>query len=245
VTSESYWWYLQIYFIAVIYFKMVVILGNEAHGGAMLRRYFPLYILFFGFLFLTGCARYKAKPLGKAVAQVTDRQKRVVPLICAYHVFTKDDCKRYLDRNVLAKGYQPILLTFTNNTKRCFKILRENISLPTVPATQVVRRVHTSTLGRALGYGAVGIVMWPFLISAVVDGIESSQANSRLDQDFARKELTEHIVGPFSTYSGLIFVPKEKFSWNFTIGVSDAMTGRMFALHTDACCTGGSYESVE
>jgi hypothetical protein len=200
------------------------------------------FILIVGLFLITGCARYQAQPLVKAVGRNVENQKKQSSPVVAYHVFTKNDCRRYLDRNVLKKGYQPILVTFTNNTKRYFRISRENIGLSTVPAAQVARRVHTSTIGRALGYGVAGLVVWPLLIPAVVDGIRSSQANYRLDQDFARKELTEQVIGPFSTFNGIIFVPQEKFTWNFTVDVIDAETGRIFALHADARLAGGAYE---
>ncbi|MFA6262858.1 MAG: hypothetical protein WCW33_04825 [Candidatus Babeliales bacterium] len=176
----------------------------------------------------TGCARYEAQPLAKA--GLATHEKKPTSYRCAYHVFTKDDCKRYLGRNVVAKGYQPILITFTNNTKRYFRVLRENISMPTIPASQVVRRVHTSTVGRSLGYGIAGLIVWPLLIPAIVDGIRSSQANYKLDRDFASKELADQVVGPFVTLDGLIFVPKEKFSWNFTIKIIDAETEEVLTL---------------
>ncbi|MFA6527053.1 MAG: hypothetical protein WCT20_01375 [Candidatus Babeliales bacterium] len=200
-----------------------------------------LSFLVVGLAFITGCARYKVQPLGKAVLNIHSPAKRK-PTVFAYHVFTKADCKRYLDRDVLKKGYQPVLITFTNNTKRYFRINRENISLPTVPAAQVARAVHTSTLGRSLGYGVAGLIVWPLLIPAVVDGVRSSQANYKCDQDFAAKELTEHVVGPFSTLNGLIFVPKEKFVWNFTLDIIDAETEQAFTLKSDTHLAGGFNE---
>jgi hypothetical protein len=192
-----------------------------------------IFLCVISLLFISGCARYTAKPLGNAVVHASSGAKKSASTVCAYHVFTKDDCKRYLGRNVVAKGYQPILITFTNNTKRYFRVLRENISLPTVPASQVVRRVHTSTVGRSLGYGIAGLVVWPLLIPAIVDGIRSSQANDRLDRDFASKELPAQVVGPFATSNGLIFVPKEKFTKNFTIKIIDAETEEVVTLQSN------------
>lgn len=200
---------------------------------------FGLLFLLAGMSLFTGCARYRAQPIKKAVLQPAKlHEKR--PVVFAYHVFTRQDCLQYFDRNILKRGYQPILITFTNNTKRYFRVNRESISLPTVPAAQVARKVHTSTLGRALGYGLAGIIVWPLLVPAVVDGVGSSQANRKLDQDFENKELTEHVVGPYSTLSRVIFVPKKDFKWNFTFTFSDAATDCSCTLSSDYHTAGGA-----
>lgn len=200
------------------------------------------FVCLVGVVFLAGCARYKAQPLEKATLKKT-RPAGERSVVFASQAFTKDDCKRYLGRNILAKGYQPVLVTITNNSKRYFRIMRANVSLPTVPACQVASRVHTSTVGRAVGYGLAGIVIWPFFVPAVVDSICSSQANYRLDHDFASKELTEHIVGPFSTLNGVIFVPKKMFDSNFTLKAIDAETEKTFVLKSGAHVEGVFHEN--
>jgi hypothetical protein len=197
----------------------------------LLHKYLSLFFVFAGLACCAGCARYKAEPLGKAVVQGAAMPKSRVSF--AYHVFTKNDCKRYLGRDVLAKGYQPILITFANNTRQYFRFLRSNISLPTVPASMVARRVHTKTLERSMGYGVVGIVLWALIVPAVVDGVRSYVCNYKLDQDFAHKELTDQLVGPFGSINGIIFVPKDKFSKDFTINVIDAETDTAMTLHRD------------
>ncbi len=209
--------------------EMAVILGIFVGVIMLFKKHLSFLFVVAGLICMAGCARYKAEPLNKVVVQGAVAPKLQVTF--AYHAFTKNDCKRYLGRDVLAKGYQPILVTITNNTRQYFRFLREHISLPTVPAVKVARRAHTKTLERSMGYGVFGIVLWALIVPAVVDGVRSYVCNYKLDQDFAQKELTDQIIGPFGTANGIIFVPKDKFSENFTLKVVDAETDAVTTLH--------------
>ena len=183
-----------------------------------------------GICFLSGCAHYKTQPLN----QLTTRSsKKNTQSICfANDILTKNDCKKYLDRNVIRKGYQPVQITVTNNTNRCLKLSKANISLPQTPALEIVKKVHTSTVTRATSYGIASLILWPMVIPAIVDGVGSSQANQKLDQDFAKKELADQVISPFNTINGLIFVPVEKFDSKFSITLIDAQTNERFTLTT-------------
>ncbi|MFA6534856.1 MAG: hypothetical protein WCS92_01225 [Candidatus Babeliales bacterium] len=186
---------------------------------------------------VSGCARYSAQPLNRIKTVSPHKQdgseKPEKAISLAYNVYDKWDCKKYLNRDVLAKGYQPVQITITNNSDRYINFSKENISLPTVPAADVAKRVHTSTMTRAVSYGVAGLFLWPFFIPAVVDGVKSSQANQRLDEDFAKKELADQIISPYNTINGLIFVPKNEFSRDFTVTAVDVEKRVRFALNSN------------
>ncbi|MFH1644486.1 MAG: hypothetical protein ABIA74_04915 [bacterium] len=183
-----------------------------------------------GLILLFGCAKYGAQPINQLATCVSNKKE---PLIAfAYKSLNKADCKRYLDRDVLAKGYQPIHITFSNNTNRYINFSKTNISIQCVSAAEVAQKVHTSTVTRATSYGVGAFFFLPLAIPAVVDGIGSSQANQKLDEDFSRKELCDQIVSPLSTINGLIFVPVEKFDPEFSIKLVDAESHDQFTLST-------------
>ncbi|MCL4360923.1 hypothetical protein M1446_01035 [Candidatus Dependentiae bacterium] len=181
---------------------------------------------------LAGCARYQAKSLNKIDTSIfslsQNSQEKFVSF--SYHIFDTDDCMKYLDRNVIAKGYQPIQITITNNTNRYLNISMSNFSLPYVSSEEVAKRVHTSTVKRSVGYGILGLFIWPFLVPAIVDGIGSSEANRKLDADFAKKTLKDKILRPYSTINGLIFVPVKKFKKDFTFTIVDEENHERFVL---------------
>ncbi len=180
-------------------------------------------------LTLSGCARYKARPLGHLSGTISLEKQGVS---FASKTFDTQDCKEYLDRDVIKVGYQPVQISILNNTKKHFYFSRTNISLPSVDAIEVAQLVHTNTAGRAAGYGVVGILIWPFLIPAIVDGIGSSRANELLDIDYEKKALKDQALTPFERINGLIFVPKESYSDIFQIQLIDQESSKQVVLET-------------
>jgi hypothetical protein len=90
----------------------------------------------------------------------------------------------------------------------------------------VATRVHTNTVGRAVGYSVAGLFIWPFIIPAIVDGIGSAEANEQLDADFAQKALRSQTVKPHATANGVIFVSCDDDCDDFTLTVTDQSNQR-------------------
>ncbi len=184
---------------------------------------------------LSGCARYKVHPLPRLKpTQSSFINTKSVHM--AYHVFTAKDCKTYLDRNVIAQGYQPIHITITNSSNHSMQFSLKNFSLPTVPVKKVAKQVHTNTGGRAAVYGFAALFMWPFAIPAIVDGIGSAEANEKLNADFKEKALRDQMLDPFETINGLVFVPVESFDSNFKIALTESKTAKPIVLSADKPC---------
>jgi hypothetical protein len=170
---------------------------------------------------LSGCAGYRARPLNR-LAIMPQAQEPSVSF--RYRAFSKADCRRFLDRDVIAKGYQPIHVTISNNSNRYFNFSLENMSVSCVDGSHVAKEVHTSTITRVASYGIGSLFFPPLLIPAVIDGIGSSHANQKLDMDFEYKSLRNQVISPFATINGLIFVPIEEYSRDFTLALTDAQT---------------------
>jgi hypothetical protein len=98
--------------------------------------------------------------------------------------FTPQDCDRYLDRNVIVEGYQPVQLYFQNDSDKSYLFSLNRIGLTVARPEEVAQKVHTSTAGRAFGYGVGALILWPLAIPAILDGIGSAKANKSLDSDF-------------------------------------------------------------
>jgi len=180
-------------------------------------------------LLLSGCAHYKTKAL-RPLAVTTPIEKQTLSF--TYQVYDAQDCAIYLDRDVLKKGYQPIHITIYNNSAQTLHFCPTNITLPCVPAQEVARSVHTSSISRAVGYGIPGLFIWPLLVPAVVDSVKSEKSNKKLDIDFARKSLRPQIIRPYDTINGLIFVDIEHFTENFSIMLENKQVNRVYTLST-------------
>jgi hypothetical protein len=170
-------------------------------------------------LLFTGCASYDASGLSALDPDCVRSYGEVDGMAIGCKAFNRDDCLHYLGRDVLAKGYQPIQLTFQNMTGKRFIYSTREISLPCSCPDEVGKRVHTSTFGRIFLYA-------PLVIPALIDGIKSSQANHTLDIDYHEKAPDHFVISPHSYFKTLIFVPKAHFSPVFDISLLDQETGK-------------------
>ena len=78
---------------------------------------------FIALITLAGCARYKANPLKKLVTPPAKTTSQTIAF--SHHELSKGECKLYLDRDVIAKGYQPVHIAFTNNSKNYFTLSKK------------------------------------------------------------------------------------------------------------------------
>jgi hypothetical protein len=189
------------------------------------RKLFPLATISSALLLLAGCASYHANSLNilspEMVTQASPSKTHDVRIVAK--AFDKVDCKRYLDRDVIRKGYQPVQLYIQNNSDKSYVFSLNRLSLSYASPEDVARTVHTSTMGRVLGYGIPGIIIaWPLVIPAVVDGIKSSEANEALDRDFYTKTAKEdQIIAPHSHFNKIVFVDAYEYQSNFTLTLID------------------------
>jgi hypothetical protein len=182
-------------------------------------------------LFLSGCASYNASPLNnltvitvqKTPGNTTNSAKDLTVVTKAY---TKADCKKYLDRDVIEKGYQPIQLFIKNDTEKNYVFSLNRLSVPCARPEEVAEKVHTSTAGRAAGYGAAALILWPLAIPAVVDGVKSSNANEALDNDFSSKTARDQVIAAHSYFNKIIFVPVNESTSNLTVTLIDQENGQ-------------------
>jgi hypothetical protein len=183
---------------------------------------------------LSGCASYKAQSLANLSPQSAPCAVTQEQVTVSCKAFTKQDCKRYLDRDVISKGFQPVQICIQNESKRSFQFSQNQISLPLADASYVAEKVHTSTVGRATAYGVGALILWPLAIPAIVDGVKSKNANEALDNDFASKTPTEQTLAPFARINGLLFVPVESYQEAFTLTLVDKETQEKLSFSLNA-----------
>lgn len=169
-------------------------------------------------IFLTGCASYQAMALNNLSSEgIASNSSDKNDVVVIAKTFNKDDCKRYLDRDVIRKGYQPVQLCIQNNTEKNYVFSLNRVSLSSARPEEVANKVHTSTVGRAVGYGVGSVFLWPLAIPAIVDGIKSSEANQALDTDYYSKSARDHVILPHSQLNKILFVPSSDYQSKFSI----------------------------
>lgn len=184
-------------------------------------------------LTISSCASYEAVALNNLSPDIyVSKSQNYGGVRIAAKAFNKIECKKYLDRDVISKGYQPIQLSIENNSNDNYYFSLSRISLPCARPEEVAEKVHTSTVGRATGYGAAALLTCGlFAIPAIVDGVKSSHANEALDSDFICKAAKDQTIYPYSHTNMLIFVPVNGFQSNFAITLIDEASSQPKVFH--------------
>jgi hypothetical protein len=175
---------------------------------------------------VTSCASYQASALSNPSPELIQNASVNRGVAVVAKTFTREDCNKYFDRDVIAEGYQPVQLYIQNDSKKNYLLSLNRIDLPLARPEEVAKKVHTSTAGRAVGYGVGALIVWPLAIPAIVDGIGSANANDALDSDFSAKAAKDQVIFPYSSVNTVIFVPVEGFRNNFTVTLMDQDTNR-------------------
>lgn len=172
-----------------------------------------------GIFLLQSCATYQASNLASLPSYQVKEYKEAKGLMIGCKEFSEDDCMQYLDRNLLARGYQPVQLTFFNKSEETYFFSTDRIDLPCASVNTIKNTMYTSTAGRITGY-AIGSLVIPFLtIPAIVDGIMSYNSNQMIDQDLDAKAKEEFMIIPGSFRKIVVFVPKNSYKSNFNLSL--------------------------
>lgn len=207
-------------------------------------------------LLLAGCAGYKTQPL----PCITSKQASKNAMNVACKVYTKEDCKKYLGVNALCKSYQPLQLTFTNNTSNTYRYTHRSLSLEKDSLDCVLEKLHKSKRARIIAWSVVGgiglIACWPALwvaacttgaahavamatlcgtalipLPAMVSIKASEHDNQKLDDILYVKAFQDTFeLRPNTSVSGVVFASKKVFTENFTVTLWNTETDEVTTL---------------
>lgn len=182
-----------------------------------------------------GYARYKATSLKKIshkkIKVVKNHKISIEPILVDYKIFNKKDCKKYLNsKDILKKGYQPIQIIVTNNSKHDISISIDDFSFPCISAHEVANELHRNGATRGAGFGAGAFFCPILLIPACVQGCGANQFNNDMDRDFVKKSLKDQVVLVNKTANGIIFIEEDDFTQDFTLTVQDQVTKKSLIL---------------
>lgn len=140
--------------------------------------------------------------------------------------YTPEESKKYLDRDLQSRGYQPVQVTIQNNTADTFLYNEESVSLPSASPGKIALKVSKSALPRAIGYKVAGMLFWPFMIPGTIDTIRTFKAHKLMKKDYKARAIKEEAISPYSTVHRMIYVPMDEFKETFTIELTDFSTLR-------------------
>lgn len=178
-----------------------------------------------------GYARYQSSPLKKSSQQIDFAAQEFIAFDCkALHA---KDCKKYFNtKSIIKKGYQPVCMTFVNNSKHSIAIALESFSFECATAEQIAYCLHRDGCARGLGFGLGALFFSPILIiPALVQGLGAVAYNEQMDIDFAHKALKNQIVRPYTIVQGVVFADSSEWNQgNFTFTVKNIEDKAIFTL---------------
>lgn len=186
------------------------------------------YICFLSFLavgFCSGCARYSANSLLSPSPLVLQEQPITHGLRIYAKALSRSESRKVLGKDVIAKGYQPIQLYVENHTDKSYLFTKNCISLPCTEAKEVAKKLHTSTIARAAGFGVAAVIFSPlFALPGVVESLGSVRANDLLDNDYVAKGAKDLTIYPYSHVNMVLFVSEEDYQNTFSITLVNEKT---------------------
>ena len=147
--------------------------------------------------------------------------------------FTVEESKKYLQRDLISRGYQPVQITIQNSTPNAFSISRGSVDVESATAGSVARKVMHSTIPRSIAYKIAGFIFWPFAIPGTIDSIRTLKAYKNLKKDFVSKSMKKEIIAPYSIYNRVVFVPSDQFKESFDVTLIDLESLEPTTLHID------------
>jgi hypothetical protein len=128
--------------------------------------------------------------------------------------YSHDDSTRFLKRDLLSEGYQPVQFTMQNNTSQSYVVSDKSIALPQASASDVAWKITKRKIPQAIGLKILSFFFWPFMIPSMIDSIITFKAHRDLVNDLEVKSIRtdEQALVPYSTLHRVIFVKSEEFS---------------------------------
>jgi len=189
-------------------------------------------ILLLGCVLLIGStcyARYKSTPLKSIYQDIDISIQESISL--KYQILNAGDCKKYFNAsNLITKGYQPIQIAFTNNSKFSIAISPASFSFRCAHAQDVAMNLHRNAIARGVGFGFGALIFTPLIIPALTQSLGAAQYNEDMDIDFEKKSFKNQVVPPYTTVEGVLFTDWGQFSRDFTLTVKDIYKKDAFVL---------------
>ena len=160
--------------------------------------------------FLTGCASYRPGSLPSSDPTALSNHENQEGLTVGVKFLDASEAKKIFGVSKISKVSQPTYIVIDNRTKDTYEFKKRSLNQTVLPAEEVASECGFSTAGRATAYGVAGVFIWPLLIPAVVDGVGSSQANQRMQDDYMYKEIKDERISPNGLLNGVVFLGKMK-----------------------------------
>lgn len=136
-------------------------------------------------------------------------------------VYTPEDSKEYLHRDLISRGYIPVEVNINNNTAKSYAISGASVPLACATPNQVAWSVTKSALPRSIGYKIASLFFWPLMIPSTIDGIRTYKSHRALVKDLTAKTLKteDEVIPPYAAVKRIIYVKKDSMRDEFSFSL--------------------------
>ena len=173
--------------------------------------YFSTILAVVLFVLISGCAKYSPKPLRIPSGVV----KQNGDIEVSKKIFSEADSKRFFDRKLIARGYQPIQLYIKNNSDKIYVLNSRDIALPLEPVDSVATSMHRDVAWKATKYFILLGPVW-----AALEGYNSYEINKKIDSDLKVRTVNEQDtieIKPGGVFNRIMFVSNENLQTSFDL----------------------------
>jgi hypothetical protein len=182
-----------------------------------------IYLIVVCFI-LSSCASYSGGRLPSIDVESFANNLDQDGLKVGVQFYDAQESKKLFGIGCVADNYQTVYIVIDNRSNNSYDFKKRTINKTSAPAEEVADKCKFNTAGRAAGYGVAGLIIWPLLIPAVVDGTGSAKANDRMEDDFMYKEIKDGRVAPNGVLNGIVFFDKMKDGEELVIRLSNLDT---------------------
>lgn len=127
----------------------------------------------------------------------------------------------YAHRDLMKRGYQPILLQIDNTSPFSYELRRDLADIHTAGAKRVVREIGKSAIPRKVAFQVLGFLFWPLSIPGTIDSVRTWNQEYKLNVELSAKTLKPEgeIIPPYSSLSRLLFVRKDLIKESFQLSL--------------------------
>ena len=137
---------------------------------------------------------------------------------------TPAECTGYLGKDVTSGGYKAIQINLKNTTQRYLKLSQNDMDLKTVSADVAAQSVDKNISKRVLGWGIPSLFIPILLVPALITTTLSHRDNKKVLKRCKDRALSDRVIAPNDTFTGVIFVPISDYKDSFNLVLRDQKT---------------------
>ena len=149
-------------------------------------------------------------------------------------LYTFEESRKYLNRNLHRYGIQPIEVTIQNNTASTYILSENGVEAENSSGKQVANRVTMHGVPRSIALKVAGMFFWPLMIPSAIDSIISLKSNLQMRAEYHAKSIKREgeLILPYSTVHRVLFVPHGKVEKTLTLHLKDAKSHHYLTLNS-------------